>query len=167
MLAFEHLELDASALGSLRTGKRQDATTKTLPNFVSVPLTKCVPSCFIETGAVTVPSSTTDLCCTFWPAHASTSRLELGLKDPVIARQAGADLSTAGFSSPSSAAAADPGLGARDALLRAEAGAPVDLAANSGRSCRSGAAAPSRETRDRPRRRSCSPAASWDQCSCL
>ncbi len=131
MLAFEHLELDASALGSLALG-----SGKTLPQrryrISSAFNYEMRPLVLYRDGARYGAVINDRFMLHLLAAYALTSRLELGLKDPVIARQAGADLSTAGFSSPSSAAAAAPGLGARDALLRAEAGAPVDLAAEFG-----------------------------------
>jgi len=144
MLAFRHLELDASALGSLALG-----SGKTLPQrryrISSAFHYEMRPLVLYRDGARYVPSSTTDFMLHLLAAHASTSRLGARLKTRSSrARRARSEHRRLLF--PSSAAAADPGLGPATPSC-GRGGSAGRSRGEFGQELPLGAAAPSRETR--------------------
>ncbi len=129
--AIERLELDPAGIGSLALGSGRTLEKHTLRLSGAVHYERN-PLVLVQDGVRYGSVIGSRVTVHLGAAWGLTDQVELGFALPLVPRQAGDDLSAAGFQNPGRAAAAEPFVKARVALLREGADVPVDLAAELG-----------------------------------
>jgi outer membrane protein OmpA-like peptidoglycan-associated protein len=129
--AIERLELDPAGIGSLALGTGRTLAKDTLRLSGAVHYERN-PLVLVQDGVRYGSVIGSRVTVHLGAAWALTDQVELGFALPLVPRQAGDDLSAAGFQNPGRAAAAEPFVKARVALLREGGDVPVDLAAELG-----------------------------------
>jgi outer membrane protein OmpA-like peptidoglycan-associated protein len=129
--AIERLELDPAGIGSLALGSGRTLEKHTLRLSGAVHYERN-PLVLVQDGVRYGSVIGSRVTVHLGAAWGLTDQVELGFALPLVPRQAGDDLSGAGFQNPGRAAAAEPFLKARVALLREGGNVPVDLAAELG-----------------------------------
>jgi OOP family OmpA-OmpF porin len=129
--AIERLELDPAGIGSLALGTGRTLEKGTLRLSGAIHYERN-PLVLVQDGVRYGSVIGSRLSLHLGAAWALNDQVELGFALPLVPRQAGDDLSGAGFRNPGRGGTAEPFVKARVGLLREGGGVPVDLAAELG-----------------------------------